>query len=522
MTSGEEELGSAHLAQLRMKDEFLSRVSHELRSPLTSVYQFVTILLDGLAGEINDEQREYLGIVLRNVKQLQAMIGDLLDVSRSQSGKLVLSPREMYLSEGIGAALDTVRPTAQTKNLSLSIQVEEGLPKAYADPQRVQQVIVNLVDNAVKFTPEGGWIRVGAKVCKPVHEGLDPSSEKTLADGLPLWNSGVASWLEVSVADSGCGIGEEDYERIFQQLYQADRTVDQSRMGLGLGLFICRDLVTRQGGRIWVESRVGEGSTFFFTVPAYSPEHAVLSLIQDRLVRAKATGETFSVVVVEADAADDAIRPVWERLLVSAGEKTFAAAYAGKRFVALAAEGDAQAEFVRNRLRRLAKDACFPVAPELCRAFSYGVAVSRAEAESASELLARAGAAAVSEPALMAQKRLIVVDDDEQGRRLIQRVMSTLGVHSVRMAASGPELFAALREELPDLIVLDIQMPGMNGHEVIGRLKENAGTAAIPIVVVSGYAGAYSGLDGTTPGTAIPVLGKLDMKELRRWVSYLL
>ncbi len=518
----EEKLESAHLAQLRLKDELLSRVSHELRSPLTAVYQFVTILLDGLAGEINDEQREYLGIVLRNVKQLQAMIGDLLDVSRAQSGKLVLSPREMILSEGIGAAVDTVLPTAQAKNLSLLIQVAESLPAAYADPLRVQQIVVNLVDNAIKFTSKGGWIHVGAKVCKQLPEGLDPSSEKALAEGLPRWNTGAASWLEVSVTDSGCGIGEEEYERIFQQLYQSDRTVDQSRMGLGLGLFICRDLVTRQGGRIWVESRVGEGSTFFFTLPVYSPEHAVLSLVQDRLVRAKATGETFSVVVVEADAADDALRPVWERLLVAAGEKTFSAAYAGKRFVALAAEGDAQGEFVRSRLRRLAKDACFPVAPELCRALSYGVAVSRADAESADELLACAGAAAVSERVLMSQKRLIVVDDDEQGRRLIQRVMSALGVHSVRMAASGPELFAALREELPDLIVLDIQMPGMNGHEVIGRLKENAGTAAIPIVVVSGYAGEYSGLDGTTPGTAIPVLGKLDMKELRRWVSYLL
>jgi CheY-like chemotaxis protein/nitrogen-specific signal transduction histidine kinase len=518
----EEALESAPLAQLRMKDELLSRVSHELRSPLTAVYQFVTILLDGLAGELNDEQREYLGIVLKNVKQLQVMIGDLLDVSRAQSGKLALNPREMSLSDGIGAAVDTVRPTAQAKNLSLSIQVAENLPAAYADPQRVQQVIVNLVDNAVKFTPEGGWIRVCAKVRKPLPEGHDPLAEKASADGRPVRITGEASWLEVSVADSGCGIGEEDHARIFQQLYQVGQNRDQNRMGLGLGLFICHDLVTRQGGRIWVESRVGEGSTFCFTVPAYSPEHAVLSLIQDRLVRAKATGEAFSVVVVDAAADAATLRPVWDALLAAAGEKSLAAAYAGTRFVALSAEGGLQAEGVRNRLRRLTKDVCFPVAEELCLAFSYGVAVARADAESANELLARASAAAVSESALMAQKRLIVVDDDEQGRRLLQRVMSTLGVHSVRMAASGPELFAALREELPDLIVLDIQMPGMNGHEVIGRLKENAGTAAIPIVVVSGYAGEYSGLVCATPGTAIPVLGKLDMKELRRWVSYLL
>ena len=515
----EEALENARQTQLRMKDEFLSRVSHELRSPLTAVYQFVTLLLDGLAGDISEEQREYLGIALRNVKQLQTMIGELLDVTRSQSGKLTLSLRETSLPDCMAAALDTLRPDAQAKGLSLSIQVEEELPAAFADPQRIQQVMVNLVGNAIKFTPAGGWIRVSARAFERLpDEGCEPSQEGAMAEG-----GRATTWLEVAVADAGCGIGEEDHERIFQQLYQADRTIDQSRMGLGLGLYICRDLVTRHGGRIWVESRIGAGSTFFFTVPAYSPEHAVLSLVQDRLVRAKATGEAFSLVVVDAaGAAAGELRPVWESLLAAAGENALAAAYAGTRFVALAAADGQQAEGVRQRLRRLAKDACFPVNPDLCLALSYGMAVSRYGAEPADALLASAAAAAVPERVLLAQKRLIVVDDDEQGRRLIHRVMAGLGVRQVRAAASGPELFAALKEELPDLIVVDIQMPEMNGHEVIGRLKENAETAAIPIVIVSGYGGEYSGFDGVTPGTAIPVLGKLDMKELRRWVQYLL
>ena len=523
LENSQRELESASEAQLRMKDEFLSRVSHELRSPLNAVYQYVTILLDGLAGEINEEQREYLGIALRNVKQLQAMIGDLLDVTRSKSGKMVMAPQEMSLAESIATALDTERPEAHAKGLTLSSLVEEGLPAAYADPQRVQQIIVNLISNAIKFSPAGSTIRVSARRSEQLPQGEGPLSATGGTEGLaPSLGMGT-SWLEITVADSGCGIAAEDCERVFQRLYQVGRHIDQKRMGLGLGLYICRDLVSRMGGRIWVESRVGEGSTFRFTVPAYIPEQAVLSFLRARLTQAKEDGEVFSAVVVDADAAFDAVRPVWEALLPAAREKGFtAAAYAGSRFVVLADAGEPLAACVRDHLRRLAKDACFRVAPDLCRTLSYGVSVARPDADTADGVLARAAAAAVSERSLLAQKRLMVVDDDEQCLRLFRRFLTALGVASIRTAENGAELFAALREELPDLIVLDIQMPGMNGHEIIGRLKETAATAAIPIVVVTGMVGEREGIEGETPGTAIPVLSKMNMAEVQRWVQHLL
>lgn len=510
----EDELEQARQTQLRMKDEILSRVSHELRSPLTAVYQYVTILLDGLAGEINEDQREYLGIALRNVKQLQAMIGDLLDVTRSKSGKLTVNPLEMSLVESLEAALNTLRPNAQAKNLALSVQIEEGLPSAFADPQRVEQVIVNLLGNAIKFTPERGTIRMAARVCKQLPERL--LAEGPAAPGKPL-----APFLEIAVADSGCGIAEEDHERIFHQLYQVDKNIDQKRMGLGLGLYICRELVSRLDGRIWVESRPGEGSTFFFTLPVYTPEQALLSLLRDRLAQSKATGEPLTAVVLNVEADEEMIRPVWDALLVSVRAKAFAAAYAGTRFVVLADVGDDEAETLRNDVRRWAKDACFTAAPDLCAKLSYGVAVSDADTESADSLLTRAGSAAVSESSVLAQKKVIVVDDDEATLRLLYRVMAK-GVHSVRMAASGPELFAAITQELPDLIVVDIVMPGMNGHEVIGRLKENETTAKIPIVVVSGYISENETMEDKTLGAGIPLLSKMNMNNVRRWVQHLL
>jgi signal transduction histidine kinase len=141
--------------QVQFKDEFLSHVSHELRSPLTAIYQFVTILLDRLAGELNPEQDEYLGIVLRNVKQLQSMINDLLEVTRVQAGKLLIELQSTSVSDAIVYTINTLQGAATAKGITLSSEMAPGLPLACADPTRIRQVLVILVDNAVKFKRNG-------------------------------------------------------------------------------------------------------------------------------------------------------------------------------------------------------------------------------------------------------------------------------------------------------------------------------------------------------------------------------
>jgi signal transduction histidine kinase len=252
----EEARNRSQLEQLELKDQFLSHVSHELRSPLTVIYSFVEILLDGLAGEINDQQREFLLITQRNATQLRQMIEDLLEVTRAQTGKLHVNPCRMTLAREIETTLEGLRPQAEAKQLSLAVELAEHLPTALADPYRVRQVLVNLLDNAIKFTPEGGAIQVIA--------GLDPSS---------------ADALVVSVVDSGPGIPPAERDDIFRQLYQLDLGAPATRKGLGLGLFICRELVTRLGGRIWVDSAADQGSCFSFTLPLYSPAAAIAPLL---------------------------------------------------------------------------------------------------------------------------------------------------------------------------------------------------------------------------------------------------
>ncbi len=241
------ELEHTRQQQLQMKNQFLSHVSHELRTPLTAIYQFITILLDGLAGDISTEQREYLGIVLNNVNQLRTMIGDLLEVTRSETGKLSINPQGMSLVSLIVETLDTLRPTAATKGISLSCDLTSDLAPVFADALRVRQMLVNLIDNAIKFTPENGIINVSGQTIED-----DPE------------------FVCVSVADSGCGISPEGTKMIFERLYQETNTSNISRKGLGLGLYICKELVERHGGRIWVESRLGYGSKFSFTLPVYS------------------------------------------------------------------------------------------------------------------------------------------------------------------------------------------------------------------------------------------------------------
>jgi len=243
---------------LRFKDEFLSHVSHELRSPLTAIKQFTTILLDGLAGELNKEQREYEQIVLKNIQQLQSMIDDLLEVTRLESGKLNVQPERMSLPDAVIDTLNTLQVTARAKEVTLSYDLPPDLPSAYADQTRVRQILIILLDNAIKFTPNGGAVKIQAR-------SLPQDSQFLLLD----------------VSDTGCGIGGEATRKIFERLYQVSEHSQGSRKGLGFGLYICKELVTRQGGQIWVNSQPQKGTTFSVTLPVFSLNNWIAPLLKN-------------------------------------------------------------------------------------------------------------------------------------------------------------------------------------------------------------------------------------------------
>jgi signal transduction histidine kinase len=258
--------------QMQFKDEFLSHVSHELRSPLTAIHQFVTILLDGVAGALVLEQRQYLEIILRNIKQLDSMINDLLDVTRVQSGRLIIEPQYASASDAIVYVLNTLQGAAKAKGISLDSDVEHGLPMVCADPTRIRQILVVLVDNAIKFTPTGGVVKVKARTC------VDNPN-----------------FLVLEVSDSGCGISPELTERIFERLFQAPDPAWAGRKGLGLGLYICKELVMLQGGHIWAKSAPGQGAVFSFTLPIFS----LSKLIAPALLQESRGGRSITLVITE-------------------------------------------------------------------------------------------------------------------------------------------------------------------------------------------------------------------------------
>jgi signal transduction histidine kinase len=242
--------------QLEFKNRFLSHVSHELRTPLTCIHQFVTILLDGLAGEINPEQREHLNTVFRSVNQLGAMVRDLLEASRAESGKIRIERRCVSISDLMHAAVGMMQAIADDKGAGLEMSVDGDIPYVHGDPDRILEVLINLIDNGIKFTPENGKVTVQAARVQ-----ADPD------------------FVFVSVVDTGCGISPESRSLIFERLYQESGAIDDGRKGLGLGLYISKELVDLHGGQLWVASEPGQGSTFSFTLPLYQLEKLLAPVI---------------------------------------------------------------------------------------------------------------------------------------------------------------------------------------------------------------------------------------------------
>lgn len=241
------QLEETRLRQVTVRDQLLSHVSHELRTPLTASQQWATLLRDGVLGPLNEEQQRAIGAVVRNCGHLEKMIEDLLEATRNETGRLRVDPLRTSVAAVAEEAMAAVRAAMRDDVVSLEMELPPDLPLALADPARLRQVLVNLLGNAVKFTPAGGRVRLTA-----VRDPAGPYD------------------IRVSVSDSGCGIAPEEQDRIFEHFYQTGADGETKRRGLGLGLYLCRQFVGAQGGRIWVESAVGRGSTFHFTLPVFS------------------------------------------------------------------------------------------------------------------------------------------------------------------------------------------------------------------------------------------------------------
>lgn len=250
----------------RLKSSFLATISHELRTPLTSVIGYAEMIMEGLAGEVNREQKEFLQTILSKADQLLQLITGLLDVSLVESRSLKIKREAVSLVEVLDSVVSHLRPDAERRGVHLEVP-EVTLPRALVDRRKIRQVFLHLVANAIKFSPAGGSVGIQLEV-----GALAPEDRSTF--GSPFWTGQLSRrfGLRASVTDAGIGIPKEEQPKIFEPFFQVDSSSTREYGGTGLGLSLAKSYVEAHGGYIWVESEPDTGSTFTVTLPAVPEE----------------------------------------------------------------------------------------------------------------------------------------------------------------------------------------------------------------------------------------------------------
>ncbi len=256
----------------RMKTEFVSTVSHELRTPLTIIKEFVSLVLDGVSGEINEKQRNFLSTATSNIDRLARIINDLLDISKIEAGKIVLNRTFVDVKSLIEEVLASYRGHFEKKDIVVQASFDKQIPKIYADHDKLIQVFTNLIGNAAKFTPAGGLVVITAS-----HRGKE---------------------MEFSVADTGHGISRENLKRVFGKFEQFGRIAGSGAKGTGLGLAISKGLVEMHGGKIWVNSELEKGTKFTFTLPYLSVDSIFASELKQRFKDSQRKNLPMSIIKV--------------------------------------------------------------------------------------------------------------------------------------------------------------------------------------------------------------------------------
>jgi signal transduction histidine kinase/DNA-binding response OmpR family regulator len=454
---------SAELAAAsRHKSEFLASMSHELRTPLNAVIGFSEVLLERMFGDLNDRQEEYLRDIRDSGRHLLELLNDILDLSKVEAGRMQLEPSTFAVADVLEACLSQVRAKAERKGVALHREIAAGVGLLDTDELRFKQVLLNLLSNAVKFTPAGGTVTVRAA----------PDGDA----------------LTVTVTDTGVGVAPQDRDRIFESFQQGGRGPAQQE-GTGLGLTLSRRIVELFGGRMWLDSEVGVGSTFGFTVPAGAqpaPAGTPADPGNDRPL----------VLVIEDDRRSLGLLTLY---LESAGLRVLGA---GNATAGLAAVGrelpaavvldirlpDLNGWEVLSALKGDPSTVAVPVVvvsilDERGKGFALGADEYLVKPVSRDDVLS----ALARVRALPDRGTLLAIDDDPHAVELVRAVLQPAGWR-VETAADGTAGIAAARSLLPTAILLDLLMPGIDGFAVVETLRRDPRTAAIPIVVLTAKA----------------------------------
>jgi signal transduction histidine kinase/CheY-like chemotaxis protein len=460
---GELERKSAELEiASRHKSEFLASMSHELRTPLNAVIGFSEVLLEHMFGDLNERQDEYVRDIWSSGKHLLDLLNDILDLSKVEAGRMDLEWSTFSVREALENGLALMRERAARKSISLSLEAAPELGLIHADELRFKQVVLNLLSNAVKFTPEGGTVVVRAT-----------------SDG---------SEVSVTVTDTGIGVASADQARIFESFQQGARGA-QHQEGTGLGLTLCRRIIGLLGGRMWLESEVGKGSTFGFVLPLGAPE----STQAPRSDESASHGGPLVVVIEDDRRSLDLLRLYLKR--------------AGVEVVGVR-DGATGLEVVRQKrpsavvldirlpgmdgwdvLATLKSDPATAPIPvvvvsmvdERGRGFALGAAEYLVKPVSRDDFLSALSRVIVLPDS---NRSLLAIDDDPLVIEFVKAALQPEG-WQVLSAADGETGVALARSRQPAVVLLDLLMPGMDGFEIAAALHDDATTRQIPIIVLT-------------------------------------
>jgi PAS domain S-box-containing protein len=461
----------------QLKSQFLANMTHELRTPLNSIIGFSRVILKGIDGPITETQKHDLNAIYKAGQHLLGLINNILDFSKIDSGRMELSLSEIDLKDIVRDVMATATGLVKDKPVKLVTEIDDDLPTILADSVRTRQILLNLISNAAKFTDIG---EIGVKVQLNTEE----------------------NGLLIAVFDTGTGISSQDQRKLFEPFSQLDISTSRRIGGTGLGLSICRHLVELQGGRIWVESTPGIGSTFFFTIPLLTDERAVE-------VTSKAP------IIFGLSSNQEKLQHL-EKILQSETLQ-FQSASNPEKFLDVATELQPKAILIDPTMpdgagwKLLVKLKSEPMTRSIpINTFSLSENMEKGFNLSVGDYLSKPVQAADLQIAvrfLLTFKEweldTLIIDNIDEDLHALERQFQSHFPGEIRTATSGFEGLIAARQQIPDLIVLSLFMAKADGFRMMEALRVDERTRDVPIILL------------------IPqVINETHLRQLKLWTNH--